>query len=67
MFACVYVCVLYVYSAHGSQKSGRLPKTGVTGSCKLSCGYWESIPGPSKEQQVLVVSGTPLAPIYRNI
>lgn len=29
---------------------------GVTDSCELTCGYWESNPGPPEEQSILLTT-----------
>ena len=46
-----YVCVPSV-----PEKDIRSPETGVTESCELPCGCWESNPGPLKEQAVFLTA-----------
>lgn len=36
------------------------PGTILTEDCRLTCGYWESNPGPLKEQPVILTSETSL-------
>ena len=40
------------------------PGTGVTGSCELPCGCWESTQGPRKEQPMLLTAGRSPHPLH---
>lgn len=40
----------------------RAPGTGVTDSCKMTCGCWELNWGPQKEQPVLLTAEQSLQP-----
>lgn len=64
MDVCLYVClcVTCVQCPWRPEESGRSPKTGV--SCHV---VWELILGPLQEQQVLLITGIPLIPIYRTM
>lgn len=47
----VYECFACVYGTYGGQKEGvGSPRIGITNGCELSCGCWESNPGPLGEQ-----------------
>ena len=52
---CLHVCVCTVCPQR-SDESIRFPGTGVTDSCELPCGCWESNPGPLQEQSVRVTT-----------
>lgn len=43
----MYVCTICLPGAHGVHGEGvRSASAGLTDSCELSCGCWESNPGP---------------------
>lgn len=49
----MYSCVPHVSGAHeGQKKELRSPRTGVTDSCVLPCGFWELTLGQPKKIQV---------------
>lgn len=62
---CIYfhlMCILcvsvhHVVSERRSEKGAGFPRTEVTSVCELTCGCWESKPGPPQGQQVLLTSG----------
>jgi hypothetical protein len=50
MYTSVLPTSVSMYHMPGASKEAvRLPKTGVTDSCELSCGYYEPNPGPLQE------------------
>lgn len=51
----VSMAVHHMYNSLGGQTRAFLGN-GVTDSCKPSCRYWESNPGPLKEQRVLLMT-----------
>lgn len=56
IFVCMPAYHVHV-SAHGEQKrAADPPGTGVTDTCNLSCGLWESNPRPLEEQSMLVTT-----------
>lgn len=52
----------WAYTACRIQKDIRPPETGVTDSCKLPCGCWESNQGPIEEHPELLTSEPFLQP-----
>lgn len=63
-FACMDVCVPCMYLVPTEVRVGILgsPGTGVTGDCKLPCGYGEQSSGSLQEQQVLLTAKLALQP-----
>lgn len=47
--ACIYMCVPSYVNASGMGPPG----TEVTDSCEPPCGYWDSRPGPLRDQPLL--------------
>ena len=51
---CFHICLWEGVGSRG---------TGVTDSCELPCGCWESIPGPLEEESVLLTTELSLQPL----
>lgn len=60
---------MYLPGVSGGQKTWRSEKdmgsseTGVTEDPEMLCRYWESKPGPQKEQQVLLCAEPAFQPV----
>ena len=51
-----YFACMYSYVPHMHAWCDGAPGTGVTDSCELPYGYWESNPSPLEEQPVLLIT-----------
>lgn len=52
---CVSVHHVCAVPAEARRNQGKFPATGVTYSCELPCGFWETNPGPLQEQQMFLI------------
>lgn len=50
---CMYLHDVYAWYLHGSEEIVRFPRTGIKGGCDPTCGRWQLIADPLKEQVCL--------------
>ena len=60
---CLYVCVPRDCLMPVEATRQCIPGTGVTDGCELPCVFWDTNPGPLKEQQMLLTPESPLQPL----